>query len=410
VVAGVLEAHSQHMTLTPLPVRTASATARILAATRALAPELSARARESEQLGTLAPDLVARIRDAGLFRIAQPLGLGGLELEPQTIITVVEEIARADASAGWTVLIGAGGLAFAAWLEPAVARDLLGADADYTCATVFAATGRAVPQKTGGFVVDGLWPFASGCRHAEWFLNGVTVFDGDAPRMLPDRGRDWRLALFPRSEADILDTWDVVGLRGTGSNDVRVSRIRVADEHTISPFFEPARHDGALWRLPFFTLAGVAFAGLPLGVGRRALDEVTELARTRVRAAATEPVAQDPAAQVELARAEGGLQAARAYVFDAVGEMWNAALAGDVPSLDQRARLQLAVQQAMRAGLEAVDTAFNLAGATSVASSHPLQRCFRDLHTANQHAYFSPAALKRYAKTRFGIDQPTFFL
>jgi alkylation response protein AidB-like acyl-CoA dehydrogenase len=342
--------------------------------------------------------------------MAQPAALGGLELDPATIVSVVEELARADASAGWTVLIGAGALAFGAWLEPGVARDLFGADADYTCATVFAPTGRAVPRSDGSFLIDGRWPFTSGCRHAEWFLNGVIVFDGDAPRMLPDHGRDWRLAFFPRSEVDILDTWDVVGLRGTGSNDVRVSGIRVPEEHTISPFFEPARHDGALWRLPFFTLAGVVFAGLPLGVGRRALDEVTELAKTRVRAMAPDPIAQDGAAQVELARVEGGLQAARAFVFDAVGEVWNTALAGDVPSLDQRARLQLAAQQAMRAGIEAVDVAFNLAGAASVASSHPLQRCFRDLHTANQHGYFSPAALKRYAKTRFGIEQPTFQL
>jgi indole-3-acetate monooxygenase len=398
------------MTLTTLPVRDTAPAQLILAAARALAPELSARARESEQLGTLPPDLVARIRAAGLFHMAQPAALGGLELDPATIVSAVEELARADASAGWTVLIGAGGLAFAAWLEPGVARDLLGADADYTCATVFAPKGRAVPGETGGFTVDGRWPFASGCRHAEWFLNGVIVFDGDVPRMLPDRGRDWRLALFPRSEADILDTWDVVGLRGTGSNDVRVRGVRVPEEHTISPFFERARHDGPLWRLPFFTLAGVAFVGLPLGVGRRALDEVTELARTRVGAMSPDPIAQDVAAQVELARAEGGLQAARAFVFDAVGEVWNAALAGDVPSLDQRARLQLAGQQAMRASIEAVDVAFNLAGAASVASSHPLQRCLRDLHTANQHGYFSPAALKRYARTRFEIDQPAFLL
>src|SRR5689334_16302209 len=110
--------------------------------------------------------------------------------------------------------------------------------------------------------------------------------------MLPDRGRDWRLALFPRSEADILDTWDVVGLRGTGSNDVRGSGIRVPEEHTISPYFEPARHAGECEERQPPQRPVVAFVGFPLGVGRRALDEVTELAKTRVRAMAADPIAQ----------------------------------------------------------------------------------------------------------------------
>jgi alkylation response protein AidB-like acyl-CoA dehydrogenase len=382
----------------------------LLGAARALAPELSARALETERLGTMPADLVARVRSAGLFRILQPRAMGGFELEPAATVRIFEELARADASAGWTVLIGAGSLALGAWLEPAVARELFGEDADYTAATVFAPTGRAVPAGPGHLAIGGRWPFASGCRHAEWFLNGFQVFEDDAPRLLPDGNRDWRLALFPRADAEIIDNWDVLGLRGTGSNDVQVRHVIVPEAHTISPFYRPAPQPGALWRLPFFTLAGAAFGGFALGVGRRALDEFTTLAETRLRAMTVEPIARDPAVQVAFARAEAGLQAARAFVFDAVGAVWDAACSGDVPTITQRARLQLAAQQAMRAGLEAVDVGFNLAGAVAVSASHPLQRCFRDLHTANQHAYFSAEALKRYARTRFEIAQPTFML
>lgn len=382
----------------------------LLTAARALAPILSARAAEVERLGSLPADLLEPLRQAGLFRLLQPRALGGLELDPASVVELIEEVSRADGSAGWTVLIGAGGPAFCAWLEPAVARDLFGPAFDFTAASVFAPTGRAVPTATGDFAIDGRWPFASGCRHAEWFLGGVIVFDGAAPRMLPERGPDWRMAVLPRADFDLVDNWDVAGLRGTGSNDVTVHGVTIPAERMISPFFEPARHDGALWRLPFFTLVGVGFAGFALGVGRRALDEVTELARTKVRAGSDAPLANDADAQVALARAEGSLHAARAFVFDAVGSVWDTACAGDRPSLEQRASLQLAAQQAMRAAVEAVDTGFNLAGAGAVRSSHPLQRCFRDLHTANQHAYFSPAAWKRYAKTRFGIAQPTFML
>ena len=382
----------------------------LLAAARELAPELSARALEADAAGTLPADLVAGVRAAGLFRALQPRALGGFELPPTAMIEVVEELSRADGSAGWTVMIGTGGAGFASWLEPAVARDMFGDDADFTSATVFAPMGRAVPDGAGNLTVEGRWPFASGCRHAEWFLGGVFVFDGDSPRMLADRGPDWRLAYFRRADVEIVDNWDVGGLRGTGSNDVAVHGITIPETHTISPFFEPPRQPGPMSRLPFFTVAGVALVGFPLGVGRRALDEFARVAPTKGRGGSIEPIAQDSAAQVAYARAEAHLQAARAFVFDAIGTIWETAWGGDVPSIDQRARFQLAAQEAMRAAVEAVDTAYGLIGAGAVHSTHPLQRCFRDLHTANQHAYFADDALKRYARTRFGIDQATWLM
>ena len=125
---------------------TAIATIPTLTAARNFVAEISARAGEAEALGTMPADLVARLRAAELFRALQPRALGGHELEPAGFVEIVEELARADGSAGWTVAIGAGGPAFTAWLEPAVGRDLFGADADFTAATVFAPTGRLVPR------------------------------------------------------------------------------------------------------------------------------------------------------------------------------------------------------------------------------------------------------------------------
>jgi alkylation response protein AidB-like acyl-CoA dehydrogenase len=374
-----------------------------------LAPEITQRADDAEALGTMPIDLVERLRAAGIFRALQPRSLGGFEVAPVEFIEMVEELARADGSAGWIAAIGAGAPAFTAWLEPAVANELFGSDADFLAATVFAPTGRAVPDGTGRFAVDGRWPFASGCRHAEWLLAGMFVFDGDAPRMIPEQGPDWRLAFFPHANADIVDNWDVLGLRATGSNDVVARGLRVAEEDTISPFFEPARHDGPLWRLAFFTLVGVALVGVPLGIARRAF-KFTDLATTKLRAGTFEPVAEDPAAQVAFASAEANLRSARALVLDEASALWDTARAGDPPSLEQRAGFQLAAQQAMRAARQAVDTTFDLTGASAVHATHPLQRCFRDLHTANQHVYFSPAALKRYANTHFGITQPTYMM
>lgn len=398
------------MTSATCPTVSLSNGADSIAVARALAPEVSRRAAQAEALGTLPVDLVERLRAAGIFRAMQPRTLGGFELAPVDNIQMIEELARADGSTGWVAAIGGGAPTFTAWLEPAVASTLFGSDADFLSATIFAPTGRAVPDGSGRLGVDGRWPFASGCRHAEWILAGVFVFDGDQPRMIPEQGPDQRLAFFPRADSEILDNWDVLGLRATGSNDVAARGLDVPDEHTISPFFHPARHDGPLWRIPFFTLAGIGMVGVPLGIARRALDEFTDLATTKLRAMASEPLARDGAAQVEFASAEAGLRSARAFVLDEVGALWDTAIAGDPPSLEQRAGFRLAAVEAMRAARQVVDMTFGLTGAGAVHANHPLQRCFRDLHTLGQHAYFSPSALKRYANTRFGIAQPNYLM
>lgn len=373
-----------------------------------ITPLLAARADEAERLRTLPHDLVDTLRWAGLFRMATPRDLGGAELPPVEIVRIVEECSRVDGSAGWTITIG-NAMAFLAWLDPAVAHDLLGTAWDVIGASVFAPTGRLVPAADGTFRLSGTWSFTSGCRHADWFVNGAFVFDGDKPRMIPGRGPDWRLAVFPASAATVVDNWDVLGLRGTGSHDVVADGIIVPAEHTIAPFGQPARHDGPLWRLPFFTLAGVFLVGVPLGIARHALDEFAGMAMTKIRPPATAPIGADADLQVALARAEGGLQAARAFVYDALGALWDTACAGDVPDTAQRARFLLANQQAMRAALDAVDTAFRFGGAGAARAGHPLQRCFRDIHTAAQHIYFAPESAKRYAMSRLGIEQPEFW-
>nr|WP_232665064.1 acyl-CoA dehydrogenase family protein [Pseudonocardia sp. TRM90224] len=352
----------------------------LLDAARALAPELGVRALEAERLATMPPDLVETVRRAGLFRLATPRLLGGAELPAAAVVEVVEELSRADGSAGWSVLIG-NATAFLAWLEPAVALDLLGGRTDAIGAGVFAPSGRLVPDGEGRFRLSGRWGFSSGCRHADWYVNGAMVFDGDGPRMVPGRGPDWRMAAFPATAGQVVENWDVAGLRGTGSHDVVAHDLPVAAEHLSIPFAEPARHDGPLWRFPFFTLAGTFLAGFPLGVARRALDELATFAPTKVRAPSTAPIAEDADLQVALARAEGGLQSARALVFDTIGSMWTSACAGDVPDVEQRGRFLLATQQAMRAAITA---------STSRSASAAPARCRRRTRCSGASATSTP--------------------
>lgn len=376
---------------------------------RHFAPELSARAAEGEALRTMPADLVDRLKRSGLFRLHLPRSLGGLELDPATYVEVIEELSRADGSAGWTVVIG-NSTAFFAWLDPHVARELLAGTPDLASTSMWGPFGHAVPDDAGAFSLSGRWPFNSGCRHAEWLQVGAFVMDGEAPRRRPEGAPDWRLAFVPRSAAEIEDTWDAAGLRGTGSHHLSIATRHVPEEHFAAPFFEPARHAGPLWRIPFMTLAAIAMAGFPLGVARRALDEFTEIARSKVRRAGTESIAHDGHVQVQLARAEGGLHAARAFVFDTIGEIWDSVCRGDDLCVEQRARMLLATNQAMHSGVDAVERVCRLAGADAVFSAHPLQRCFRDIHAADQHLLFSPVRDQAFAKVRFGIDQLTFLL
>lgn len=377
-------------------------------AARSMAGALESRATEADRLHTLPADLVEELKAAGLFRLALPERLGGLELDPVTMIEVIEEIARADGSAGWTVLIG-NSTSFFSWLEPHVAERLVGQGHDVVSATMFGPLGTAVAQDDGSFLVEGRWPFVSGSPHADWFLLGVVVVGVDDP---PPAGSpfDWRFAYLSRDQVRVEDTWDAVGLVGTGSHHVQVPPTRIPAEQLAAPLFGSAKQDGPLWRVPFFTQVGIALAGFPLGVGRRALDEFAALARDRTRGGDSTVIASDEHVQLELGRVEAGLRAARSLVIDLAGALWATVNAGEHITLDQRAEFTSSVINAMTAATDAVDVAFRFAGSSVVAADHPLQRCFRDIHVANQHIYFSSGARKRFGRHLLGLDQPATML
>jgi alkylation response protein AidB-like acyl-CoA dehydrogenase len=380
-------------------------------AVRELVPEFRGRAAEGDRLATMPADLVQRAKAAGLFRLSLPRSLGGLELDPATTVEVFEEISRADGSAGWTVVIG-NSTAFFAWLDPAVARELIGGHPDFVSTSMWAPLGRAIPSADGsGFAVSGRWPFNSGCPHADWLQVGVFVgADGDAPQLRAAGTPDWRFAFIPAGSAVVENNWDAMGLRGTGSHHVSVADVRVPAGQLAAPLFEPARHEGPLWRIPLITQAGMYLAAVPLGIARRALDEFAALATTKARGPAADSIGHDAAAQCQLAHAEGDLAAVRSFLFETIAEIWAAACQGVEPDLQQRARLLLAASTASRTAIAAVDRVFRLAGAEAVYAHHPLQRCFRDIHTAGQHILFSDRRDQSFAKVRLGIEQPTFMI
>jgi alkylation response protein AidB-like acyl-CoA dehydrogenase len=376
---------------------------------RELAPLLRDRAAEGEAARTMPPDVVDKVRGAGLFHLAMPSGLGGPPCDPATIADVVEELSAADGSAGWTVMVG-NSTSFVAWLERDVAAEILSVRSNALTASVFAPAGQALAGDGSTYTVTGRWSFASGAPHADWFVNGVVVADGEGPRRRDDGRLDWRFAVLPAADVEVLDTWHAAGLRGTGSHDVAVEGVRVPAEWVVAPLFSPAVADDTLFRLPFMSLILVFFAGFPLGVARRAMEEFSALAQAKSRRMDGLRMADDEAVQVEVGRLYGTLGAARAYVYEALDDLWGTVCAGDPPSKAQRARWSSAVGHAMRSGLLVVDTAFRLAGGGALYDSNPLQRCFRDLHAGAQHIAVSLAADRGVGRVALGLEPETILV
>jgi alkylation response protein AidB-like acyl-CoA dehydrogenase len=327
-----------------------------------------------------------------------------------TIMQVIEELSRADGSAGWTIFIG-NTTAFVAWLQPEVAKEMLSANPDFTASGVFAPNGLARPDEHGEtYTIDGQWPFNSGCPHADWFMQGVVVMDGDAPQMIGPRP-NWRFAFFPSNEGEIIDTWHVSGLRGTGSHDVVAKGVRVPVERTIMPFLEPARFDGLLYRLPFHTMLCSFMSGFPLGVARRAIDEFAELAAKKSRRVPPGPsMAEDETVQVEVARSEAAVRSARAFVIEALGQAWDTVCAGNELTIAQRAMVKLAALNAARTARATVGQIFGLAGGGALYDNSPLQRCARDVVAGTQHIIFSLDQWKVSGRVFLNQDPETFMI
>ena len=374
-------------------------------AARALATEVSDRALEIERARTLPPDLVARFRESGLFSMALPAALGGLECAPRLIVELVELLSRADGSTGWTLLIGQGS-GFFAWLDPQVAKELLVDNSAPLVAGSIAPMGQGPALRRDGatsYRLNGRWPFNSGCPHADWMVAAFLLeqrADGPPPQ---------RFAVLPADRARIHDTWNVAGLRGTASHDIELQDVVVPHERTFDPFNEPARHPGPLYPSLFGFLV-MMMAGFPLGVARGALDELHAVAHRKRRHPNAPPIAEEPVLQEQVLACETKLRAARALVLESVDGIASAMRdTGSAPP-QARARLMAAVHHAMNVAVEVVTTAFHAGGASVLYDHQPLQRCFRDAHAARQHVLFGQEATKRLGRMELGLPVPDFLL
>jgi alkylation response protein AidB-like acyl-CoA dehydrogenase len=337
-----------------------------------------------------------------------PQAFGGGEVVAATMVEAIEEIAKADGSAAWCVMIGATSGLVSAYLPEAVARDIYAAPHHVT-GGVFAPHGRATVV-AGGYRVSGRWPFASGCEHCNWLMGGCVILDDGRPRLLPNGQPDARMTLFPAADVEIIDTWTVAGLRGTGSHDIAVSELFVPEGRSVSLLTDRPCQPGPLYAFPVFGLLALGIAGVALGVARRAIDELVQLAAAKTPTGSRKRLGERAMIQLHVAEAEALLRSARAFLFDAIGDAWRAARGAGTISVAQRSLLRLAATHAATSAAKVVDLMYNAGGGTSVYATSPLQRQFRDIHVVTQHMMVAPPTYELTGRLFLGIDTDTSML
>ncbi len=340
------------------------------------------------------PDAVVKLlTDAGVFRAGVPKAIGGPEIALVTQIRAFEELGRIDGSVGWCAMIGAQTSWTAGQLPADEARTIFGPP-DVRAAGVFAPSGRVLVD--GQSVrLSGRWAFASGVTHCEWIALGAAV-DAEVG--------DVRFVFVPTSQLEIEDTWDVSGLRGTGSNHVRASDVVVPVTRTFPLLASQPVHPGPLYRLPLLAALAVGVASVALGIARDALDELDDLAGVKTPTGGRRTLAQRSQIQVERATAEAELRSARALLYDAVHQMWEGAVAGAEPTLEERAGVRLAATNAVRSSARVVDRAYEAGGGSSIFATSRLQRDFRDVHAITQHIVGGTATLELIGRVLLGVE------
>lgn len=365
-----------------------------LACARSLAADISARAEEGERARQVPEDLVRRMQQAGLFETCVPASCGGRERTAAEVLRLIETVSHADGAAGWlTMIYGITAVTAAALPADWAGRIFGGRSPCPLVAGATAPTGKA-RRVDGGLEVSGRWAWGSGTAHADWISGGVLVQSGDGVETGESGHPRVHVVFFEADQVRRHDNWDPSGLRATGSVDFEVEGAFVPEGRWVVLGESPSREAGALYRMPFFGLFAAAVAAVPLGIARRALDDFTELARRKIPAWGRSTINESSLVQLDLGRAEALVEGARRSLEHVVDEVYRRVAAGESATLEDRRQLRLAASQAAAWACDAVDIVYDAGGGTSVLGTCPLQRHFRDVHTATGHRMISRVPMR----------------
>jgi indole-3-acetate monooxygenase len=376
-----------------------------VARAHALAPLLEDAADEIEERRQLPERVVEALVEGGFFRLLLPRSLGGAELHPLTYVQVLEEIGKAEPSTAWSLGQNSGCSMTAPYLDPAVAREVFGPPHGILAwGPELPGAGRAVAVE-GGFRVTGRWGFATGSRHATWLGAHVPIFEpDDAPRMNPNGRPFVRTVLFPKTNAKIIDNWQVIGLRGTGSDSYAVEDLFVPQRYTASRDNQAERREpGLLYKFTSGMVYAMGFSNVSLGIARGALEAFIVLARDKIPRGARNPLRQNNVIQAQVAQCEARLRSCRAFIHATLREMWDAAeRTGDFLP-EQHARLRLASTWAIQQSRDVVAAVYSAAGATAIFNENPFERRLRDMHAGSQQGQGRPVHFETVGQILLGL-------
>ncbi|WP_038934683.1 acyl-CoA dehydrogenase family protein [Bradyrhizobium japonicum] len=387
--------------------------AAMIARTRALVPRLRERAARTEELRHLPTETEKDLHDAGLFRMLQPKRIGGAELDYVALVDCAELLGMADASVAWNLA----NLASHHWMLGMFAQkaqDLVwDRDPDALIASSFIFPAGRATRVEGGYRLHGSWPFSSGVASCEWNMLASVVYSDDEAD-----GIEYRIFLLPKGDYKVLDTWNVAGLRGTGSCDVEVRDAFVPDYMTVAvgdlaggPTPGSKVNPNPLYALPVFSLFPYVLSGVALGNAQVCLDDYSEVARHRISTYNRAKLSDFQSTQIKIAEASAKIDAARLIMRSACVNAMEDARRGRIPDMATKTRYRRDGAFSVNLCTDAVSMLFAASGARGLFTTGVLQRQFRDAHAINSHLAFNfDAAGTNYGRVALGLPSENLTL
>nr|WP_244521541.1 acyl-CoA dehydrogenase family protein [Bradyrhizobium sp. DOA9] len=387
--------------------------ASMIAKARSLLPQLCERAARTEELRHLPPETERDLHESGLFRMLQPSRVGGAELDYVALVDCAELLGKADASVAWNLA----NLASHHWMLGMFerrAQDLVwGRDPDTLIASSFIFPAGRATRVEGGYRLHGSWPFSSGVASCEWNMLASVVYSDDEAD-----GIEYRIFLLPKGDYKVLDTWNVAGLRGTGSCDVEVREVFVADHMSVGvgdlsggPTPGSAVNPNPLYALPVFSLFPYVLSGVALGNAQACLDDYIEVAHYRVSTYNRAKLSDFQSTQIKIAEASAKIDAARLIMRSACLDAMEDARRGHIPDMATKTRYRRDGAFSVNLCTDAVSMLFAASGARGLFTSGVLQRQFRDAHAINSHLAFNfDAAGTNYGRVALGLPSENLTL
>ena len=381
----------------------------LVQAAAALRPVLRGYQQEIEREQRLPRALFEQLHAAGFYRMVIPRALGGLQVDPLTYLRVVELLAEGTGSVGWNLANNGIGQLVTLGLPDEGVQEIHGPGPSVIAGTAVQGGGQAVPVE-GGYRVTGHWTFGSGCQESTWMLGSFQILDGGEPRRRPDGGSLYWRGVFPRAEAEVVPgSWDVAGLRGTGSFDWTVKDVFLPERRTVAHVGVPldnqwARWPGITYALPSQAWVGPHHSAVITGIARAGINALIALACEKTPRGRTGMLCENPQVQDAIGRADAGLNAGRVYRSAMITELWNTIAAGGETTLEQRARCRLASTYAADSAREAMDLVYRHGGSTSFKRESRLAECWRDLHVVGQTVTVAPEWYPIGGRALLGMD------